>query len=561
MVDIDVDVTDFFSGSETGFFTAKNDSNFTITSSNESFLALTGLAEAKDAKSRSLKSCLTATSFELVKHKLSAFSGKSLELELALKKVGGSSSYGLFTFYLDKNSKDAAITGTLSDISAIKKRELALKSQNEGLIIGMENMSALVWEYDFETKSITCNSSVVKKRWKDGVIPNVPETLLSCGFIHPDSLFPYLEMHEALERGEPECNSEVRAKLDGMNFKWLSIKYTTIYDDETCEPSKAIGIALDINEQKERQLQYLMDMQYHDAMVSDAIYLMEINLTKNIVLKPDKRLKNKLGESHSMAYWNLVTVMSENLVYDKDKAFFIDMLSKDYLLNLFRSQMTNFTFEYRSVITKGEIQWCRVFINFILEPMQGDVCMLMYARNINDEKIREQNLKEGAERDSLTKLYNRATMQHKIDYELSDSSMIGKTCVLYMMDLDNFKVINDTYGHLYGDAVLCEITSRIKSVFRGSDIIGRVGGDEFIVFLPDVPSFDFVLEKADSICRSLRNPVKFDKKGFTISCSVGIAISPQHGMVFKDLYEAADEALYAAKAKGKDCYCCYGDKT
>jgi len=237
------------------------------------------------------------------------------------------------------------------------------------------------------------------------------------------------------------------------------------------------------------------------------------------------------------------------------------MLSKDYLLNLFRSQMPNFSFEYRSVITKGEVQWCRVFVNFILEPMQGDVCMLMYARNINDEKLREINLKDGAERDSLTKLYNRATIQHKIDYELSSASKNGQSCVLYMIDLDDFKVINDTYGHLYGDAVLCEITSRIKSVFRGSDIIGRVGGDEFTVFITDVPSFDFVLEKADAICSTLRNPVKFDARGFSISCSVGIAISPQNGMVFKDLYEAADEALYAAKAKGKNCYFCLDDKS
>ena len=554
-----MDLTDFFSSSGTGFFTAKNDGSFTIVDSNESFLSLTGLSSAKDAKSRNLKTCLSATSFDLLKHKLSS-SDQSFEIELTFKKTGGSCLYGLFNISLNKNAKDTPIIGTLCDISAIRKRELILKGQNEGLLIGMENMSALVWEYDFETKAITCNNSSVKAHWKDGVIPNVPETLLSSGFVHPDSLFPYLEMHEALERGEPECSSEVRAKLDGVNFKWLSIKYTTIYDDETCEPFKAIGIALDINDQKERQLQYLMDMQYHDAMVSDAIYLMEINLTKNIVLKADKRLKNRLGDAHSMAYWNLVTVMADLIVYEKDRSFFIEMLSKDYLLNLFRSQMTNFSFEYRSVITKGEIQWRRVFINFILEPMQGDVCMLMYARNVNDEKLREQNLKEGAERDSLTKLYNRATIQHKIDYELSDASMLGKTCVLYMMDLDNFKVVNDTYGHLYGDAVLCEITSRIKSVFRGSDIIGRVGGDEFTVFLSDVPSYDFVLEKAESICSALRNPVKFDMKGFTLSCSVGIAISPQNGMVFKDLYEAADEALYAAKAKGKDCFCCFGDK-
>ena len=459
-----MDVIDFFNDSKTGFFTAKNDGSLTIVDTNDSFLSLTGLGSSKDSKGFCLKNCVASTDFEQIKQRIA--DGASFELEVELKKLPGTCSYGLFCFSAHKNGKESLVAGTLSDISAIRKREMSLRSQNDGLRIGMQNMSALVWEYDFATKSIICNSSSVKSKWKDGVIPNVPETLLSIGFVHPDSLFPYLEMHEALARGEPECSSEIRAKFDGTNFKWINIKYTTIYDDETCEPTKAVGIAIDINDQKERQLQYLMDMQYHDAMVSDAIYLMEINLTKNIVLKPDKRLKHKLGESHSMAYWNLVTAMTDELVFEKDRSFFTEMLSKEYLLNLFRSQMTNFTFEYRSVITKGEVQWCRVFVNFILEPMQGDVCMLLYARNVNDEKLRELNLKDGAERDSLTKLYNRATIQHKIDCELADASKRGYSSVLYMIDLDNFKIVNDTYGHLYGDAVLCEITSKIKNVFH-----------------------------------------------------------------------------------------------
>ncbi len=548
-----MDIVDFFADSKTGYFSVKNDSNLTIVDSNDSFLSMTGLDSVKDAKKRCLKNCVSPYDFEQIKQKLST--EKSFEIEAELKKMAGTCFYGVFTF-----NAGSSITGLLFDVSAIRRREMTLRGQNDGLRIGMQNMSALVWEYDFATKSILCDSPVVKSRWKDGVIPNIPETLLSSGFIHPDSLFPYLEMHEALSRGEPECNSEVRAKVDGANFKWINIKYTTIYDDETCEPSKAIGVAIDINDQKERQLQYLMDMQYHDAMVSDAIYLMEINLTKNIVLKPDRRLKNKMGEAHSMAYWNLVTSMTEQLVYEKDRSFFTNMLSKEYLLNLFRSQMTNFSFEYRSIVTQDEVQWCRVFVNFILEPMQGDVCMLLYARNINDEKIRELTLMDGAERDSLTKLYNRATIQHKIDFALAESSKTGLSCVMFIVDLDNFKVVNETYGHLYGDAVLCEVTSRIKAVFSDTDLIGRVGGDEFIVFLTDVPSFDFVQEKAEAVCNALRGPIQFDSRGFSLTCSIGIAISPQNGMVFKTLYERADEALYTAKTEGKDCFR-FGDRT
>ena len=548
-----MDIVDFFADSKTGYFTVKNDSNLTIVDSNDSFLSMTGLNSEKEAKKRCLKNCVSPNDFEQIKQKLST--EKSFEIEAELKKMAGTCFYGVFTFTIG-----SSITGLLFDVSAIRRREMNLRSQNDGLRIGMQNMSALVWEYDFATKSILSDSPIVKSRWKDGVVPNVPETLLSSGFVHPDSLFPYLEMHEALARGEPECNSEVRAKVDGANFKWINIKYTTIYDDETCEPSKAIGVAIDINDQKERQLQYLMDMQYHDAMVSDAIYLMEINLTKNIVLKPDKRLKNKMGEAHSMAYWNLVTSMTEQLVYEKDRSFFTNMLSKEYLLNLFRSQMTNFSFEYRSIVTQDEVQWCRVFVNFILEPMQGDVCMLLYARNINDEKIREMTLMDGAERDSLTKLYNKATMQHKIDFALAESSKTGLSCVMLIVDLDNFKVVNETYGHLYGDAVLCEVTSRIKAVFSDTDLIGRVGGDEFIVFLADVPSFDFVQEKAEAVCNALRGPIQFDSRGFSLTCSIGIAVSPQNGMVFKTLYERAEEALYNAKTEGKNCFR-FGDRT
>lgn len=557
-----MEIKDFFAGSKTGIFTVNDDENFTIIDADNAFLQAAGFADARKKSGLSLRQCVSERDFPLIRKAISeaeSAGDTEAEVELGFNKGSGAILWGMFCFSLNHKADDHILHGLLHDISHLKRSFQTLKDYNDMLRIAMEKLSAITWEYDFETKAITGNNPLFNGIGKDGIIPDVSETFLKKGFIHPDSLFPYLEMHEALQRGEPECSSEIRIKIKAPDYRWYRINYTTIYDDETCEPTKAFGLATDINDQKERQLQYLMDMQYHDAMVSDALYLMEINLSRNLIIKADRRIKNRLGDGYTSAYRELISAMADSFVLDADRTFFKDMLSKEYLVNLFRTQMPNFTFEYRSMVTQGEVLWCRVFVNFILEPLQGDICMLMYARNINDEKLREEDLKEGAERDSLTKLLNRAAVQHRIDAMLSHNIKESRSSALFMIDLDDFKLMNDTCGHLYGDAVLCEMATRIKKVFKETEVVGRVGGDEFTVFVPEVSSLDFIREKAEEVCRSLAAPMKFDARNHSISGSVGISVSPQCGLVFKDLYEKADEALYKAKANGKNCFYLYNN--
>ena len=185
--------------------------------------------------------------------------------------------------------------------------------------------------------------------------------------------------------------------------------------------------------------------------------------------------------------------------------------------------------------------------------MQGDVCALIYVQNITDTKIKELKLQSRAERDLLSKLYNRITTQKKIDKILSEAKE-DETSVLFMLDLDNFKEINDGLGHLYGDAVISETALRLKSLFRDSDIIGRLGGDEFAVFIPNVSTRSIVENKAQCICSCVSAPVLFDNIPKSIGCSVGIAFSSDECRTFKDLYAKADKALYDAKSKGKNRY-------
>ena len=121
-----------------------------------------------------------------------------------------------------------------------------------------------------------------------------------------------------------------------------------------------------------------------------------------------------------------------------------------------------------------------------------------------------------------------------------------------MIDLDNFKGVNDTYGHIAGDSVLKACATATKNVLRDSDIIGRQGGDEFVVYCRGIKSKEYALKKAEQIRYSWR---KIIPKGSTKhqTASIGVCMSPWHGKTFQELYKNADTALYKAKENGRNC--------
>ena len=122
-----------------------------------------------------------------------------------------------------------------------------------------------------------------------------------------------------------------------------------------------------------------------------------------------------------------------------------------------------------------------------------------------------------------------------------------------MLDIDDFKNVNDSKGHAFGDTVLCNAVGYLESSFRSSDLIGRIGGDEFAVFMRDIGSGENALEKARQIC-SLYDE-RSSSEDFKISCSIGVAFCEAgRGETFAELYLKADTALYKAKDKGKNMF-------
>ena len=185
---------------------------------------------------------------------------------------------------------------------------------------------------------------------------------------------------------------------------------------------------------------------------------------------------------------------------------------------------------------------------------QGDIIAIQgVALDISERKQQESKLQRQAAVDSLTGLGNRASMNQETEHALGAAFRQGSWVGGLMVDIDNFKEINDTYGHAFGDAVLREAAHRLSDTTRGSDSVFRPGGDEFLVLLPSVSSAANAEEVALRILNVFRQPMVMEGKEVQCTVSIGGSISDGSESV-SDLLREADSAMYAAKRQGRDTY-------
>jgi len=180
--------------------------------------------------------------------------------------------------------------------------------------------------------------------------------------------------------------------------------------------------------------------------------------------------------------------------------------------------------------------------------------------DIDKEMKSLKDLQQKSERDALTGLYNKEATQQHIK-TLLEESRADCFSAFMIMDLDNFKSVNDTYGHLYGDNLLMETARKVRKYFRSDDIIGRVGGDEFVIFVRDFRSPELIYSRCSLFLEMLNDMLAEMVPDIAVSCSVGVAMVPEHGNSWMDLYHKADQALYQAKRAGKGCFVIYSDST
>ena len=203
----------------------------------------------------------------------------------------------------------------------------------------------------------------------------------------------------------------------------------------------------------------------------------------------------------------------------------------------------------------GEYIWCQIMGKTISDDLKNPLRVIGKIVNVDAQKRELEALEYKATRDPLTGVYNKEITNKKIDKFILGNK--DKKHIMMLIDFDDFKRINDTYGHLQGDKVLSYVINRIKEVFDDGEIIGRVGGDEFVVFAGNINNPDQIMEKASILNQALDTVYDSDNNRIKISGSIGIATYPESGLHYEQLMEHADQALYQAKEHGKNNFKLY----
>ena len=181
------------------------------------------------------------------------------------------------------------------------------------------------------------------------------------------------------------------------------------------------------------------------------------------------------------------------------------------------------------------------------------------ARDITERKRSEADVSYQAYHDILTQLPNRILFDDRLNQALAHAGRNGQKFAMLFMDLDRFKLINDTLGHIIGDLVLQQVSERILGCLRAEDTLARFGGDEFCLLLSEVSSKESVAAVAEKILKEIRQPFSINDHELYLSASLGIAVYPDAGKTRDALLQSADIAMYHVKANGKDGYCFYSD--
>lgn len=383
---------------------------------------------------------------------------------------------------------------------------------------------------------------------------------------HPDDVLAFSQWanHDyflrEFKRGRTRLEIEYRRNMGEGPYQWVHGVMNLVKDDIT---DHLLGFyqAIDIHERKTRESEALTRQGYFNSLVASAQVVLESNITQDTILHL-YRNGVELTPPGDVTYTGYVRGYSlVGQVHSEDISKVIDAFDRRRIINAYEQGNFEYSFEYRRTNVEGVMNWFSTTMHFTRDAATGDIIAFMYSVNIHERKLREQELKFQARRDGLTKVYNKTTTKSVIDEMITSEERLGQQSkhAFILFDIDYFKSVNDMFGHKFGDRVIVDVVERVKSLFRQTDVIGRIGGDEFVVFIKDVPNEEFVTEKVGQIIEAANHIYDVDGGQRAITVSAGVSWYEHDGNDFDSLYETADKALYLAKDKGRNTYEFYSD--
>lgn len=335
---------------------------------------------------------------------------------------------------------------------------------------------------------------------------------------------------------------------DGQARYGSTSKY--ILKDDDGNNIGVLGITRDITRDYIARQRYQTELKYLFELPEDTYAVTYIDVNDWRIITQRRQDISGCTLQACLSVDELCEAERESIVDSNCKAarFYRDF-NPTHLHQVYSSGRTGLAFNYQRQLEDGSLYWVHDEVKFLTDVDSGHLCVMLSAKNIDEEKKAEQKLIEDAQRDKMTMLFNRETTMENIQQILTEDS--EHLHALFMIDVDNFKGVNDTLGHQTGDEFLIELAKELRGIFRESDVVGRIGGDEFFAFMSKTPDRAIVEKKAEEMIQTIRKVCE-KYPVVNLSGSIGVSLYPKHGMTVDELYAQADEALYKAKGQGKN---------
>lgn len=446
-----------------------------------------------------------------------------------------------------------------TDVRELMEVQRQLKISQERYEIALQQARTALWEYDIREHTIQRIDNVRGQFSEifpnEGVIEGVPDALIAQGILFEDSIREIEVMYSKLKEGYKKVSGQLHMRNRNGEERWVEIRCTTIFD-EAGRAIKAIGISKDISEQKRLESSYQNERKLQEIMNAGFLSVFEVNVTQNRMILIDKEAAAKLSSSPEEGVYDEILQAALSKIHpDFQKKVYEKMNCRALHLAYMRGIHTC-NVEYR-LKRKGCYHWINASIQLLKKDSSADIFARVFLKDIQAQKEKEEKLQKEVHIDALTGAYNRKGIITHIEELLRQNPEAISACV--SLDIDNFKEVNDTFGHLYGDAVLSETAKKIQKLCRSDTLIGRLGGDEFVAFFPRLQSEEVLMHAAERLQTALVNTYTSGSHMVKTSVSMGISFYPRHGTTFTELYDKADIAMYHCKRNGKNGWTVYQD--
>lgn len=460
---------------------------------------------------------------------------------------------------------DAALVGAdegmvLVCVSVDRTREAHLDAQ----LVQLRSMGSCVAEtvgfelfaYDASRRTarvVVASSVLGQLPGEQSVCPNFSETVLREGLVHPDDEETFLQafLGRVFDGAHYTCDVRLGGPAPETG-RWHWYRLTLVGCANSLLPGGASGggVLMDITEHKELMMAYLNETQFYHALLADMDAYAQVDVTDDAILKVGGmwNLYNELIEETS--YSEVFDSFVGKVVHPDDRARYSALMQRQNYIESLESGIDRLGCEFRRIVEQNKMAWMSLTVHLLKDPVTHHVLALLGIKNIDKKKRQELHLQKMAELDPLTHVLHKKAAEGAIRARLRAAS-VGNTNALMILDIDDFKGINDHCGHQSGDDVLVRFASAIRSVVGWDDVVGRFGGDEFVVFLANAFDRQHVATLFDRLFQLLETDT-----GSSFSCSAGVALM-QGDIGYDEAFRRADASLYAAKARGKAAYAFY----